>query len=120
MRRAAEEADQMAACTITYVELRAGLARARRTGRISPSEHDDLANEIRRFWPEIAHISVDDILLLQAGNYAEAFGLRAYDAMQLAALEAAGPPRTITFACWDRDLRAAAEGLGYELLPDAL
>ncbi len=62
-------------------------------------------------------ILIDEALLRRAGDLAETLGLRGYDAIHLAALEAAGEPGTIDFACRDDDLRAAARSLGYTVIP---
>jgi len=114
------EGSSIACVAVGYVELRAGLARASRHGRITREGFQDHVVNARELWRNITSIPVEADLLEHAADNADQFGLRAYDAMHLAALEAAGPPGTITFACWDRDLRDTAGRLGYELLPREL
>ncbi len=48
-----------------------------------------------------------------------AYGLRAYDAVQLASAEAAraADPGCDSFACFDASLRDAAAGAGFALYP---
>lgn len=105
---------------VTYVELRAGLAMARRLGRVSSEHYPGQLELVEQLWGELLTVPVDTELISRAGRDAEQFDLRGYDAVHLAALRAAGEPATITLACWDRDLRAAAARLGYELLPERL
>ena len=70
-------------------------------------------------WPGFAIADVTQPLVEKAGMYAEAFGLRGYDSVQLAAahqlLEHLALP--LTFACFDRRLNQAAKLLQLELLP---
>jgi uncharacterized protein len=114
------EGSSVACAAIGYVELRAGLARAWRQGRITREIFEAHVASAQQLWTGITSIPVDHSLMEDAAENAERHTLRAYDAVHLAALEAAGPPGTITFACWDRDLRDAAGGLGYDLLPTTL
>jgi uncharacterized protein len=110
--------DPLTCAAIGYVELRSGLAMAARMGRVDPPNYADHVLELQRLWLSLGEIPVDQQLLSRAGDHAEAHALRSFDAMHLAALAAAGPPGTITFACWDRDLREAAGSIGYGLLPE--
>ena len=117
MRNVAASAEAIAAAAIAYVELRAAIAAAVRDRRIRPTRRDRVVAEIERLWGQVLVISIDEPLLRRAGDLAEAVGLRGDDAIHLAALEAAGEPGAIDFACWDRDLRIAASSLGYSLVP---
>ncbi len=117
MRNLAASAEAVATATIAYVELRAAIAAAVRDRRIRRSRRDRVVAEIERLWGQVLTIGVDEALLRHAGDLAEMMGLRAYDAIHLAAVEAAGEPGSIEFACWDNDLRKAASSLGYNLFP---
>ncbi len=117
MRNLAASAEAVATATIAYVELRAAIAAAVRDRRIRRSRRDRVVAEIERLWSQVLTIGVDEALLRHAGDLAEMMGLRAYDAIHLAAVEAAGGPGGIEFACWDNDLRKAASSLGYNLFP---
>ena len=61
-------------------------------------------------WPGFAIAEISQPLVEKAGVYAEAFALRGYDGVQLAATqlrhEQFAPP--LTFACFDRRLNQAA------------
>ena len=115
-----DSAERVACVAIGYVELRAGLAQAKRTGRVAGEEYATVVAGLTQLWAAIAEVPLDQRLLIEAGNAAETHALRSYDAVHLAALQTAGPPGTIAFACWDRELRHAAGQLGYELLPRTL
>ncbi len=115
-----DSADRVACVAIGYVELRAGLAQAKRTGRVAAEDYTSAVAALPQLWAAITEVPVDQPLIIDAGNCAERHALRSYDAVHLAALQTAGPPGTIAFACWDRDLRQAAAQLGYELVPPTL
>ena len=107
---------------VTTVELIAAITRRERGGSLTPVEADtartafgaDLAAEYQL-------IEVTEALLERATELVEARGLRAYDAVQLAALEvnalctASGLP-ALLFISADTELNAAAglEGLATE------
>lgn len=109
--------EEIVAASIGYVELRAGLALAVRIGRAVPALRDQLVAVVEQVWSAIDEVAVDQPLLRDAGDLAEQFGLRSYDAVHLAALRRAGAPGALVFACWDTDLRRAAAELGYSLFP---
>lgn len=101
---------------ITYVEARSGLAAARRSGRLTPETHEDAVRTLDRTWLEVDVMELDDGLARRAGDVAEAYGLGAGDAVQLAsALEAC--PETVMLVTWDRRLRTAAIAAGLAVHP---
>lgn len=112
-----------AACTllISYAELRAALAQAVRTARVSA---EACANQLARFetdWQTLHVIAIDERLVRRAGELAERFALRGYDGVHLAAAEqandAAGRIVPFVFAAFDIALCRGAEALGLDLLP---
>jgi predicted nucleic acid-binding protein len=116
------QAKVSAATTVTcaaigYVELRAALAAAIRHGRVPPASREEVRRVLERQWTRILEITLDEPLLRDAGDLAERMGLRAYDAVHLAGLRESGMPGEVNFACWDANLRRAAEQLGYSLVP---
>lgn len=114
MVRAAADAHVIAVCRITWVEMMSAFARR---AREQPGDRTALAQASSRFtadWPQLLTVEVTQPLMQLAGDYAEAFALRAYDSVQLAALQtlrvqAAELPR---FACFDTRLVKAAQVLG--------
>jgi uncharacterized protein len=108
---------------ITGVEVCAAIARRRRTGTIA---HPDAAASLARFRRDLAQeyliIEITGSVLADAMRLADVRGLRAYDAVQLAAalqlnaLWLATGMSGITLLSADHDLNAAAiaEGLPVE------
>jgi predicted nucleic acid-binding protein len=117
MRAAQSLYEGFAVAAIGYVELRAALATAIRNGRIPTERRADTAIDAERLWATVAEIPIEAVLIRRAGDLAEQQRLRGYDAVHLAALQSFGGPSNVVFACWEDDLRRAARGLGYTLLP---
>jgi predicted nucleic acid-binding protein len=65
-------------------------------------------------WPQWLVMAVDQPLVELAGRYAEAFALRAYDSLHLAAAQRLRQRVGVDlgFACFDRRLNNAADLLG--------
>lgn len=102
----------MASSDISYVEARAALARMRAGRRIDPKTCRAARSVLDDIWLDVLSVAPDDELLAAAAELADEHSLRGYDSVQLAAatsLQAAGE---VTFACWDVELRAAAEDVG--------
>ena len=62
-------------------------------------------------WLELDGIVLDEELAVRAGELAEAFALRGYDAVHLASAEAIADADTVLVTA-DRDLASAAASLG--------
>ncbi len=100
---------------LAYVEVRAGLAAARRAGRISVASHEVAVRAFDRVWPEYVVVELDGTLGQRAAGVAERYGLRAGDAIHLAsALEVAN---NVSVVAWDGRLRAAAAAAGLRVFP---
>ncbi|MCP9783355.1 type II toxin-antitoxin system VapC family toxin [Cyanobium sp. WKJ7-Wakatipu] len=69
-------------------------------------------------WPDFVIADVAQPLVEKAGMYAEAFALRGYDSVQLAAAHQlhAHFALPLTFACFDRRLNQAAKLLQLEVI----
>lgn len=112
----AAASDVVAVCRIAWVEIMSAMARR---SREQPQDAPSLGRARRRFiadWPHYFTLELTQALAEMAGEYAEAFAMRAYDSVQLAAVrtlhrEAAGDVR---FACFDARLAKAARLLGIE------
>jgi len=99
---------------LTYVEARAAMAQARRSGGLAPADLRRAVAELDAAWTGFLRIDVSESLVSRAGALAEEHGLRGYDAVQLAcALDAWPDASDFVFASFDVDLNAAAvrEGL---------
>jgi predicted nucleic acid-binding protein len=110
----------LAAARIAYAELRAAVAAANRDGRLAAGAHVRAKRQVEVLWRSTSPIDIDQALVSDAGDFAEQYGLRGYDAVHLAALQRLAAPSSCTLACWDRDLRRAASSMGYALHPRTL
>jgi len=113
-----KSASTSASHSIAYVEARAAFARLQREHVLSESEWKILRGEFMADWENYLQIGTTQPLFEQAGELAEAFSLRAYDSMHLAAAQSLheNSEETVVFACYDRRLNQAAGILGLDLL----
>lgn len=111
---AAQAAASVAVCRLAWVEMMATLARR---SREQPAAAAALAAARQRFmsdWQSLLIVEITQPVLTLAGDYAEAFALRAYDSVQLAALQTLRQQsgEELRFACFDARLVKAAAVLG--------
>ena len=119
MLQAATEATFVAVCRIAWTEAMAALARRARECPPDAAAIDTARERLRADWSRLAVVEITQPLVELAGDYAEAFALRAYDSIQLAAAQTlhaagAGP---VQFACFDTRLLKAARVLGMAAIP---
>jgi len=119
VRGAAETAEAVTTHAIAYAEARATFARLHREARLSDAALADVKRAFEHDWERFVRIAAGEALLRRAGDLAEAFGLRGYDSVHLAAaewarLQVGGP---VAFSCFDGRLNRAAAVLGLEPLP---
>jgi predicted nucleic acid-binding protein len=111
-------ADSVALSRLAWVELHAAVARR---GREVPNDQSALEEVKRCFaedWFLFLIVEVSQSVVEMAGEYADIFSLRAYDAVQLASaarLRDRVDP-ALKFACFDRRLNKAASTLGMQVL----
>ncbi|MEI7742241.1 MAG: type II toxin-antitoxin system VapC family toxin [Chloroflexota bacterium] len=104
---------------IGYLEVRASLAAARRSGRTwgPDAEHDHaLANEL---WEEVVEVTLDAAVMAEAVRVAVDRGLRTLDAIHLASALIVKGDEPLAFVSFDLRLRAAAAAEGFVVLPEA-
>jgi uncharacterized protein len=77
--------------------------------------HEHAIAEFESIHGKLFRIAVDAQLARQAGQLAETFALRGYDAVHLASALSAGGP--VTLVSWDGDLRRAAAENGCAIAP---
>lgn len=100
---------------ITYVEMRAGFAKACRMGRIDQTQKAIAIADFETDWHTCRVIDATENIIRRAGDLADRFGLRGYDSVHLAAAEAISlllMPERLTFVCFDDRLNDAAAALG--------
>jgi uncharacterized protein len=100
---------------LAYPEGRAALAAARRGARLTAATHGRALEDFESLHGELSLIGIDVRLAHEAGELAEKFALRGYDAVHLASALSAGD--AITLVSWDEDLRRAAARNGCALAP---
>ena len=92
----------------------------RKGNRLSPVEFETALSELEHYWEPIYAHAVSDNLIEAASAVARDHALRAYDAMHLATISAFQEARPLTLACWDKELRDAAQKRGIPLIPKRL
>lgn len=117
VRALAADDPEGVACRLTYVEARAALARMRAAGRLRPSGHAAKVAALDELWQTIAVVVVGEDVLDRAVGLVDRHGLRAYDAVQLAAVLEVSPRHPTVFVCFDRELREAAEAERLRVVP---
>jgi predicted nucleic acid-binding protein len=68
-------------------------------------------HELARLWAEVDGLSLTEQLAVRAGELAEIYALRGYDAVHLASVEAIADEDTVLVTA-DHDLASAAASLG--------
>ena len=111
-----DEADLISVALIAYPEARAALASAQRARRISSAELDEVKGKLRRVWTQLQVIDLDEPVAVSAGDVAETFSLRGYDAVHLATALTLQDD-SLLIATWDSDLRTTALELGLRVAP---
>jgi predicted nucleic acid-binding protein len=106
-----DRADRLVTVRLAHVEARAALAQAVRMGRISPTQARFSARELDGLFTQLDLVDIDDGLVRHAGDLAESQGLRAYDAVHLAAANRVDDTDLVVVA-GDRALLGAAEAVG--------
>lgn len=105
------DADYVVCADIGYVEARAALAAAYRTGRLDKDELAFAKAGLHDLWTQIDRVPMSSTLLAASGDTAEREGLRGYDAVHLtAAIDA----EATVMATGDGRLLAAAERNGLD------
>jgi uncharacterized protein len=115
-------AEIVATSLISRAEVAAAFARAVRLGVL---DHDGGRRAQRRFsreWPDLARVPVSEALVSRAEILAWDYGLRGYDAMQLASAltwqESIG--EDVFLGTFDGQLWKAAPGAGLKVWPETL
>jgi predicted nucleic acid-binding protein len=118
VRDVSKAASAIATCLISYAEMRAVFARLRREDRLSEEDFNAVMAAFDEDWETLVRVRIEDIVLRRAGDLAEAFALRGYDSVQLAAADhlRTGSGSPVLFASFDRRLNEAASVLGCQLL----
>lgn len=114
MRRLATSSQILCVCRIAWAEAFAGLAQRVRLKSVDAGPVEVAKRQLEQHWPSFSVVDITQSLVERAGDYADTFGLRGYDAVQLAAAQelAMHLDDLPNFACFDRRLNRAAQILG--------
>jgi len=110
-RRLWNEATRVASVRLLYPETRAALARAERMGRLTAGELTEAVDELESLIEQLDIIEIGAEIARAAGDLAQRFGLRGYDAVHLAAGLAMND-NDVVLVTGDHDLAAAARAAG--------
>ena len=93
-------------------------ARRRREGILLTADHARVLRDFENDWQSFFIVDVTGQLVRNAGKFSELYALRGYDALHLAAADffQAKMKESVTFACWDTRLDAAAQRQGLQSL----
>ena len=108
------ESEAVAVCRIAWAEAHAALSRRAREVPMDVRTIDLAKAALAEDWTKFVILDVSQQLVEQAGDYADTFALRAYDAVQLAAASemARITQSPVVFASFDARLNKAAKTLG--------
>lgn len=84
VRRAVVEADRVVTSTVAYTETRAALARKQREGIFAEEQLRSAVSDLDRNWAEFLSLPVSNSVARLAGEMAEQYALRGFDAIHLA------------------------------------
>ncbi|NOH01630.1 MAG: type II toxin-antitoxin system VapC family toxin [Chloroflexi bacterium] len=114
-----KDAELIGVSLVTRVEMVSALTRAIRGNRLPSDEGVEALDEFRAQWTDFQHINIDDALIVRADLLAVAYGLKGYDAVQLACAltwkDLLNVP--VKFATYDVELYSAARKSGLDILP---
>lgn len=118
MAKARSDSEAIAVCRITWAESMAAFAQRSRVKGANQAGLTQAKSLFENTWSNFVISEVTQPLVEKAGMYAEAFALRGYDNVQLAAAHNLHEQFVLplTFACFDRRLSQAAALLQLEVL----
>jgi uncharacterized protein len=112
------EAAVVATSIVAYPEARAALARLRRTGDLTATGFSAAKRTFEAQWPAFLAVEVTAAVGQEAGEFAERYALRGFDALHLASFaeiaRRAGPAET-RFSSFDDRLNTASHDVARRL-----
>lgn len=115
MRKAVRTADVVATSVVAYPEARSAFARRRRERAVTAVVLRRLQQALDRDWRRISRVRLTDAIVRSAGDLAERYALRGFDAIHLASaasLAARVRRRRCVVLTADRRMRRAVGALG--------
>lgn len=115
-------ATSIASALVSRAEVAAALARCVRMHVVDEAGGQEAQRNFARDWPHLVRIPVTEALIARAETLAWEFGLRGYDAVQLASAltwrESVG--HDVILATFDRQLWEATSASGFDVWPEQL
>lgn len=106
---AVEKAERVATSTVAYAEARAAFARKERLGDLQERGRRQAVSDLDGEWRGFVRISVSNLVAYRAGEMAERYDLRGFDAIHLAsATRLADGFSDVRFLAFDARLMEAA------------
>lgn len=105
------QAQAVATSRIAWVEFHAAVARRAREVPADIPAIEKAKQTLADDWPSYVKMEVDQTIVEKAGEFADVFALRGYDAVHLASAHRAMTEtgQALTFACFDIRLNRAAK-----------
>lgn len=113
-----KSADIVASHRIAFIEAQAAFARLKRENKLTEAELATTKQVFVQDWANYLQVENTQALMEHAVDLAEAFALRAYDSMHLAAamMLSKQSKQEVMFACFDQHLNKAAKVLGFQMI----
>ena len=114
VRRLVDQADTVTTSIVAYAETRAALARLRRTAVLTATNFAAAKRAFEDLWPSVLAVEVQAPVSREAGEFAERYALRGFDALHLATfvrIARAAKPTPVRFSSFDVPLSRAAAAL---------
>lgn len=92
----------------------------RKGRRLTPTQLNRALDDLENIWRGIFSHAVNDAILTIASEIVRTHSLRAYDAVHLGGALSFAMGEKLDFACWDKELRKAAQDHGSALVPQKL
>jgi predicted nucleic acid-binding protein len=121
VRKLVDETSVVATSKVAYPEARAALARGLRDGLLEEKDYRHAVAALQNDWPRYLALDVSDPITWLAGELAEKYRLRGFDAIHLAAavtLKTQVKGRVVA-ACFDDRLWEALCAVDLEVMPVA-
>lgn len=118
VRLQVDRADAVATSRIAWAEFHAAVARRAREESADAPRVETAKRALADDWPSYLKIAVDQNIVEKAGEFADAFALRGYDAVHLATADhlMTQSEELVMFACFDIRLNRAAKLLSMAVL----
>jgi predicted nucleic acid-binding protein len=108
--------DAAVSSRLAYPEVRAALAAAGRSRRLSRRDQRQAEEAWENYWASTRPVELTESVSTHAGQLAGRYGLRGADAIHLASVLAIRSDDTL-LAVWDERLRVGARGAGVPVAP---